>query len=120
MRSRHSVDETVEKIQEALKRGCIKVFAVIDHSGGAEEVGMTMPPTKVVIFGNPKSGTPLMIASPSIAIDLPLKLLVAEDGDGLVWVSYNSLEYLEHRHGVPGDLIRGLQLVEGLAASVSA
>jgi uncharacterized protein (DUF302 family) len=94
----------------------VKVFAVIDHSGEAEKVGMKMRPTKVVIFGSPKAGTPLMVAAPTLAIDLPLKALVWEDEDGKVWVSYNSPEYLQQRHGVPEDLIKNIAVAGALVA----
>ena len=90
MPSNHSVDDTVEKLKGILQAKGITLFALVDHSGEAEKAGMKMPPTKLLIFGNPKGGTPLMLASPSIAIDLPLKILVAEDASGKVWVSYNS------------------------------
>src|SRR5579863_1488759 len=86
----HSVDQTVKKLEEMLQAKGVKVFTVIDHSGEAEKAGLRMPPTKVVIFGNPKAGTPLMLASPSIAIDLPLKVLVWEDANGKARISYNS------------------------------
>jgi uncharacterized protein (DUF302 family) len=86
----------------------MQVSAVIDHSGEAEKVGLKMRPTKVLIFGSPKGGTPLMVAAPSLAIDLPMKALVAEDAEGEVWVTYNSPEYLQERHGVPADLIKNL------------
>ena len=99
--SKHSVDETVAKLQAILQAKGVAVFALIDHSGEAEKVGMHMRPTKLLIFGNPKGGTPLMLAAPSIAIDLPLKILVWEDDQGKVWVSYNSPEYLAERHGLP-------------------
>ena len=108
VRSRHSVDETVQRLQAALIGKGMQVFAVIDHSGEAEKVGMKMRPTKVLIFGSPKGGTPLMVAAPSLAIDLPMKALVAEDAEGKIWVTYNSPEYLEERHGVPADLIKNL------------
>ena len=88
--SNHSVDETLGKLQTILEAKGIAVFALIDHSGEAEKVGMKMRPTKLLIFGNPKGGTPLMLAAPSIAIDLPLKILVWEDDQGKVWVSYNT------------------------------
>jgi len=84
------------------------VFSIVDHSGEAEKVGMKMPPTKVIIFGSPKAGTPLMLAAPSLAIDLPLKVLVAEDSGGKVSVTYNDPEYLRDRHGVPAELIKNL------------
>jgi uncharacterized protein (DUF302 family) len=106
--SRYSVDETVGRLEAAFVEKGMRVFAVIDHSGEAEKVGLTMRPTKVVIFGSPKGGTPLMVAAPSLAIDLPLKALVAEDAAGKVTVTYNDPEYLKERHGVPGELIKNL------------
>jgi uncharacterized protein (DUF302 family) len=108
VRSRHRVDETVQRLQAALMGKGMQVFAVIDHSGEAEKVGLKMRPTKVLIFGSPKGGTPLMVAAPSLAIDLPMKALVAEDAEGEIWVTYNSPEYLQERHGVPADLIKNL------------
>jgi uncharacterized protein (DUF302 family) len=106
--SRYSVEETLRRLQAALEEKGLHVFAVIDHSGEAEKVGLKMRPTKVLIFGNPKGGTPLMVAVPSLAIDLPLKALVAEDGEDKVSVTYNRPEYLRERHGVPADLIKNL------------
>ena len=108
VRSCHSVQETVQRLQAAFVGKGMQVFAVIDHSGEAEKVGLKMRPTKVLIFGSPKGGTPLMVAAPSLAIDLPMKALVAEDTEGEVWVTYNSPEYLQERHGVPADLIKNL------------
>lgn len=113
--SNHSVDETVEKLKGILQAKGITLFAVIDHSAEAARVGMKMPNTKLVIFGNPKGGTPLMLAAPSIAIDLPLKILVAEDNQGKVLVSYNSPEYLKERHDLPQDLVANIAVVEVLA-----
>jgi uncharacterized protein (DUF302 family) len=106
--SRYSVDETLQKLQAAFVGKGMQIFAVIDHSGEAEKVGLKMRPTKVLIFGSPKGGTPLMVAAPSLAIDLPLKVLVAEDATGKVSVTYNSPDYLQDRHGVPADLIKNL------------
>ncbi len=106
--SRYSVDETVARIESVFAQKGLQVFTVIDHSGEAEKIGLKMRPTKVVIFGSPKGGTPLMVAVPSLAIDLPLKALVAEDDNGKVWVSYNNPEYLQQRHGVPDDLIKNI------------
>ena len=114
--SKHSVEQTIEALSNILKSKGVAVFALIDHSGEAEKVGLKMRPTKLLIFGNPKAGTPLMLASPSSAIDLPLKLLVWEDGQGKVWVSYNSPEYLRERHGLPQDLVQNIAVVEPLAA----
>jgi len=96
--SHHSVDQTVDKLKTILQSKGVTLFALVDHSGEAEKVGLKMPPTKLLIFGNPKGGTPLMLVSPSVAIDLPLKILVAEDSQGKVWISYNSPEYLKERH----------------------
>jgi uncharacterized protein (DUF302 family) len=106
--SRYSVDETVQRLQATFREKGLKVFALVDHSGEAERAGLKMPLTKLVIFGSPKAGTPLMVAAPSLAIDLPLKVLVAEDAAGKVWVTYNSPEYLQQRHGVPAELIKNL------------
>ena len=114
--SNHSVDETVERVKGILQSKGVALFALIDHSGEAEKVGMKMPPTKLLIFGNPKGGTPLMLAAPSVAIDLPLKILVWQDGQGKVWLSYNSPEYLRARHGLPQDLLQNIAVVETLAA----
>lgn len=118
--SNHSVDETVEKLKAMLQAKGITLFALVDHSGEAEKVGMSMLPTKLLIFGNPKGGTPLMLAAPSIAIDLPLKLLVWEDSAGKVWISYNSPEYLKERHGIPQDLLQNISVVEALATNAAA
>ena len=107
--SHYSVEETVRRLEAAFAAKGLQVFAVVDHSGEAEKVGLKMRPTKVVIFGSPKAGTPLMVAAPSLAIDLPLKALVAEDAEGKVSVTYNSPEYLKQRHSVPEELIRNLE-----------
>jgi len=106
--SRYSVEETIGRLRAAFGEKGMQVFAVIDHSGEAEKVGLKMRATKVVIFGSPKGGTPLMVAAPSLAIDLPLKALVAEDPAGKVSVTYNDPEYLRVRHGVPEELIKNL------------
>lgn len=117
--SSHSVDQTVEKLKGILQAKGVALFALVDHSGEAEKVGMKMRPTKLLIFGNPKAGTPLMLASPSTAIDLPLKILVWEDEKSKVWISYNSPQYLQKRHGFPQDLMKTIGVVEALAASAS-
>jgi uncharacterized protein (DUF302 family) len=113
--SSHTVEQTVEALTTILKSKGVALFTVIDHSGEAEKVGLKMRPTKLLIFGNPKGGTPLMLASPSSAIDLPLKLLVWEDAQGKVWISYNSPEYLRERHGLPQDLMQNIAIIETLA-----
>jgi uncharacterized protein (DUF302 family) len=114
-----SVDDTVSRLQQLLEAKGVKVFAVVDHSGEAERAGLGMPNTKLVIFGSPKAGTPLMLAAPSIAIDLPLKILVWEDTGGKVWVSYNSPEFLRSRHDLPSDLMQTLAVVGALADEIA-
>lgn len=116
MPSNHSVDETVERLKGILQTKGVTLFALVDHSGEAAKAGMKMPPTKLLIFGSPKAGTPVMLAAPSIAIDLPLKILIWEDSQGKVWVSYNSPGYLQERHGVPQELLQNISVVETLAA----
>lgn len=113
--SNHSVDQTVDKLKNILQSKGVALFALVDHSGEAEKVGLKMPATKLLIFGNPKAGTPLMLAAPSTAIDLPLKILVWEDGKGKVWISYNSPDYLRKRHGFPQELLANIAVVEMLA-----
>ena|SRR5260370_355668 len=117
--SNHSVDETVVKLRDILQAKGVKLFALVDHSGEAESVGMKMPPTRLLIFGNPKAGTPLMLASPGIAIDLPLKIVVWEDAGGKVWVSYNDPAYLQARHGLPSELLPVLGATAVLAAAAA-
>ena len=112
--SNHSVDQTVDRVKDILQAKGITLFALIDHSGEAKKVGMNMPPTKLLIFGNPKAGTPLMLAAPSSAIDLPLKILVWEDAEGKVWVSYNTPGYLQERHNLPQALLPNIAVVESL------
>lgn len=117
--SNHTVDQTVLKLKGILEAKGVTLFALVDHSGEAEKVGMKMPPTKLLIFGSPKAGTPVMLASPSIAIDLPLKILIWEDGNGKVWVSHNSPQYLQERHNVPQELLKNISVVEALAAKAA-
>ena len=114
--SNHSVEQTVERLRGILESKGITLFALIDHSGEAEKVGMKMRPTKLLIFGSPKGGTPLMLAAPSMAIDLPLKILIWEDEQGKVWLSYNSPEYLKQRHGLPEELLKNIAVGETLAS----
>jgi uncharacterized protein (DUF302 family) len=117
--SHHSVVDTVERLKEILLSKGVMLFAIVDHSGEAEKVGMKMRPTKLLIFGSPKAGTPLMQAAPSLAIDLPLKILVWEDEQGKVWVSFNSPAYLQQRHGIPPELLQNIAVVESLAAKAA-
>lgn len=113
--SNHSVDESVDRLKNILQAKGVTLFALVDHGGEAEKAGMKMPPTKLLIFGSPKAGTPVMLAAPSIALDLPLKILVAEDGQGKVWLSYNSPEYLKERYGLPDALVQNISVVGVLA-----
>jgi uncharacterized protein (DUF302 family)/uncharacterized membrane protein YidH (DUF202 family) len=117
--SQHSVAETVTKLESILKAKNVKLFAIVDHSGEAEKAGLKMPNTKLLIFGNPKGGTPLMLVAPSVALDLPLKILVAEDGQGKVWVSYNSPKYLQERHQFPEDLLPNIGVIAALAGEAA-
>ena len=117
--SSHSVDETVERLKAILQASGAVLFGLVDHSGEAEKVGLEMKPTKLLIFGNPKAGTPLMLASPRTAIDLPLKMLVWEDAAKKVWISYNSPEYLQKRHGFPDDLLPNISVLRKLASGVA-
>jgi len=114
--SRHSVEETLQRLQEILAAKGVKVFAVIDHSGEAEKAGFEMRPCKLLIFGNPKAGTPLMLASPSTALDLPLKILVWERSDGAVLISYNDAAWLQQRHALPAELMGNVSVTPALAA----
>jgi len=117
--SNHSVGETLDRFKKLLESKGITLFTVVDHSGEAARAGMTMPPTKLAIFGNPKAGTPLMLAAPSSAIDLPLKVLIWEDGQGKVWLSYNTPEYLQQRHGLPPALLANVAGISTLAAKTA-
>ncbi len=119
VRSQHPVLETVAKIRSILAAKTVTLFALVDHSGEAEKVGMKMRPTKLLIFGSPRAGTPVMLSAPSIAIDLPLKLLVWEDESGQAWISYNSAEYLGSRHNVPSELMQNLAAVGAIAAAAA-
>ena len=108
--SNHSVDEAVAKLQGIL---------VVDHSGEAANAGLKMLNTKLLIFGSPKAGTPLMLSTPSVALDLPLKILVAEDDAGKTWILYNAPAYLQARHGLPADLLPNIAVIEALAAKAA-
>lgn len=117
--SRHSVDETVEKLKSILAAKGVMLFALVDHSGEAAKVGLHMPPTKLLIFGSPKAGTPVMLAAPTSALDLPLKILVWEDADNKVRLSYNSPQYLKERHQIPDDLLKNIAVIETLASNAA-
>lgn len=118
LRSPYSVSETLQRLESALHAKNLMIFAHVDHSGEAEKVGLTMRPTKLVIFGSPKAGTPLMVASPTLAIDLPVKALVWEDAAGKVWLSYNSPEYLQQRHATPEELMKNIAIVGAVLEKV--
>ena len=118
--SRHTVDQIVEKLQGILHAKGVTLFALVDHSGEAAKVGLTMRPTKLLIFGSPKAGTPLMVAAPRSALDLPLKILIWEDARGKVWVSYNSPAYLQQRYELPPELLQNIAIVETLATNAAA
>lgn len=117
--SSHSVDETVDRLKSLLAAKGVTLFALVDHSGEAEKVGLKMPPTKLLIFGSPKAGTPIMLAAPLSAIDLPLKILVRQDGEGKVRIAYNSPEFFKARHGIPDNLIANIAVVETLASNAA-
>jgi uncharacterized protein (DUF302 family) len=113
--SKYSVPETLHRLETLLTAKGIKVFALVDHSGEAEKAGLKMPPTQLLIFGNPKGGTPVMLANPTAAIDLPWKALAWQDADGQVWLSYNDAAYIQRRFGLSDDVMKPLA---GLAAVI--
>lgn len=117
-RTAGSVNQVVDRLTTLMKSKNVTLFCVIDHSGEAQKVGIEMPDTKLLIFGNPASGTPLMLAAPSVAIDLPLKILVSEDSGGTVLISYNTPKYLMQRHGVPAEFLRNISAIDTLAKVV--
>jgi uncharacterized protein (DUF302 family) len=117
--SRYSVDETVSRIEALLKEKGVKLFTIVDHSGEAAAAGIEMHPTKLLIFGNPKAGTPIMLVAPSAALDLPLKILVAEGADGKVLLSWNDPEWLQQRHGFSQELTSNLAAAGMLAAKAA-
>jgi uncharacterized protein (DUF302 family) len=102
--SNHSVKETLDRLEASLRGNGVTVFARIDHAAAAASVDMTLPPTELIIFGQPQAGTPLMQAQQSIGIDLPLKMLAWQDGNGKNWLAYNDIAWLAKRHGLGEDL----------------
>ena len=116
--SRYSAAETIDRIEKAVVDKGMRIFARIDHGEEAKKVGLEMKPTILLIFGNPKGGTALMVAQPTAAIDLPMKALAWEDKDGKVWLTYNASKLLNQRHGVPEDLVSKIQPVETLLEAV--
>jgi len=117
--SHHSVDETITRLEALLKEKGVKLFCVVDHSGEAEAAGLSMPTTRLLIFGSPKAGTPIMLAAPTAALDLPLKILVAETPDGTVQLSWNDPAWLQLRHGFPPELEANLAAAAALAAKAA-
>ncbi len=117
--SNHSVDQTMEKLKKILDAKGVSIFALVDHSGEAAKVGLRMPPTKLLIFGSPKAGTLVMQTAPGAALDLPLKILIQEDQDGKVWISYNSPSYLQQRYDIPDDVLPNIAVIEALAVSAA-
>ncbi len=114
LQSPHTVPETMARLEQIVVRHGLTIVARVDHSGDAAKAGLTMPPTQLLIFGNPAAGTPLMIAVPAIAIDLPLKALAWQDTSGTVWLSYNSIGYLQTRFGLPEALLANLRGISSL------
>ena len=119
LRSQHSFVDTMTRLESTVQSKGLTIFARINFSEGAEKAGLKMNPTSILIFGNPKAGTPLMISSPSIAIDFPLKVLVSQDDGGNVWVSYNAVEYLKERHHVSEDLLKNIAGIVPIAELVA-
>jgi uncharacterized protein (DUF302 family) len=115
--SGHSISETLQRLENVIRAKGLTIFTLIDHSGEAERLGLKMHEAKLIIFGSPKAGTPLMIASPLLALDLPLKALIWKDGDGRVWVSYNSVSYLANRYNLPSDLTKNIAGIDTIIES---
>ncbi len=114
--SPHTVLETLARLEAVVQAKGIAILAMIDHSGDAAKADIQMEPTKLLIFGNAKAGTPIMLASPSAAIDLPLKALVWQDKSGKVWLSYNSPAYLKKRHDITDNLLPNIAGIEAICA----
>ena len=115
--SPYSTIKLVERLQEILQSRGLALFAHINHSEEARRVGLEMQEAHVLIFGNPKAGTPLMIASPLVALELPLKVLVWQGSDGRTWVSYTSSDYLTTRYSIPHELIGNIAGIDGVVDS---
>ena len=109
------VSETLQRLESLVTARGLTILARIDHSGDAAKVGRKMAPTELLIFGNPKAGTTVIIASPTTALDLPLKALVLQDADGKVLLSYNRPEYLKQRHAIPDDLLKNISGMRAIA-----
>jgi len=115
----HPFAETFSRLESSVVSKGLAIFARVDFSGDAEKAGLVMRPTRMLLFGNPKAGTPLMVAAPTLAIDLPLKALVSQDEQGRVWVSYNSPQYLKERHNIPDELVKNISGIAALVDSVA-
>lgn len=118
LQSPYSVPETLQRLEALVTAKGLTIFARVDHSGEAAKIGMEMQPTELLLFGSPKSGTPMMIASPALAIDLPLKALAWQDVDGAVWLSYNSPEYLQQRYKIPESLLQNIAGIRSICEQV--
>jgi len=119
VQSGHSFAETFERLKSIAVSHGLTIFATIDFSEDAERAGLKMNPTRLLIFGNPKAGTPLMISSPTVAIDFPLKALVSEDENRKVTISYNSPQYLEARHNIPDELLKNISGIVSIVESAA-
>jgi uncharacterized protein (DUF302 family) len=117
--SEHSFTETLARLESTVQSKGLTIFARIHFSDDAGKAGLKMNPTSLLIFGNPTAGTPLMVVSPTLAIDFPLKVLVSRDDNGKVWVSYNSVDYLKNRHHIPDDLIKNIAGIAPISESVA-
>jgi uncharacterized protein (DUF302 family) len=120
VRSPHPVPESLRRLEGLATARGLTVFARIDFSGDAQRAGLQMRPAQLLLIGNPRTGTPLMIASPTVAIDLPLKVLTWEDAGGQTWLSYNTPEYLQARHGFPAELTANIAGLRGLVEAAVA
>lgn len=118
--SKHSVPEALARLETILAARGLRIFARIDFSGDARHEGLDLRPMTQIVFGNPKAGTPLMVAAPTVGIDLPLKVLIWEDTNGAVWLSYNDPDFLAQRHSVPPELIRNIAGIRSLVAEAAA
>jgi uncharacterized protein (DUF302 family) len=118
--TRHTVTDVLGRVESLARARGLTVFAKIDFSGDAERTGLTLRPTGLVLLGSPKAGTPLMAATPTVAIDLPLKILAWTDEEGRTWVAYNEAEYIQARHRFPAELIKNIAALAGLAEAAAA
>jgi uncharacterized protein (DUF302 family) len=118
--SKHSVTEALARLEAILAARGLRIFARIDFSGDARRAGLDLRPMMQVVFGNPKAGTPLLVAAPTMGIDLPLRVLIWQDANGAVWLSYNDPDFLAQRHGVPAELIRNIAGIRALVAEAAA